>query len=93
MAQSVTDAMKKFSSVDLQRNSGLLQEAALREPVAITHHGRARLVVMHVDEYERLKRRDRRAVRIEDISEELKALLEQQAAGEQGDTINWGEEV
>jgi prevent-host-death family protein len=93
MTQAVTDAMKKFSSVDLQRNSGLLQEAALREPVAITHHGRPRLVVMHVDEYERLKRRDRRAVRIEHISEEFKALLDQQAAGESGDTVNWGEEV
>lgn len=65
----------------------------MREPVAITHHGRPRLVVMHVDEYERLKRRDRRAVRIEDISEEFKTLLQRQAAGESGDAINWGEEV
>ena len=92
MAQSVTGSMQSFSGVELQRNSGPVQEAAMREPVLITHHGRPRLVVMHVDEYERLKRRDRRAVRIENISDEFKSLLSEQAAGGSGDGIDWGEE-
>ncbi|MTJ80506.1 MAG: type II toxin-antitoxin system Phd/YefM family antitoxin [Telmatospirillum sp.] len=51
--------MQRFPSQDLQRNSGVLQEAALREPVVITHHGRDRLVLMSFQEYERLKQRDR----------------------------------
>lgn len=54
--------MQRFPSQDLQRNSGVLQEAALREPVVITHHGRDRLVLMSFQDYERLKQRDRQTV-------------------------------
>jgi len=69
--------MQRFTSMDLQRNVGPVQEAALREPVAITHHGRDRLVVMTKSEYDRLKRRDKLVVGIEDIPEEFIAALEE----------------
>jgi hypothetical protein len=45
----------KFSSLDLQQRTGEVQNAALREPVALTFHGRARNVMMSVDEFGRLK--------------------------------------
>ena len=38
---------------------GRYQEVALTEPVAITRNGRERVVILSVDEYHRLKRRDR----------------------------------
>ena len=43
--------------------------------MTITKNGRGRLVVLSADEYERLKRRDRRVVRLEDFSEEEMALI------------------
>ena len=54
-----------------------LADKALAEPVTITKNGRDRLVLVSVEEYERLKRRDRRAVRAEDLSEREIALIEQ----------------
>ena len=42
----------------------------------ITKHGRPRNVVLSYDEYERLRARDRRAVRAEDLTDEDIAALE-----------------
>jgi len=63
--------LRQFSGVELQRNSALVQETALKEPVAITHHGRQRLVLLDVAEYERLKRRDKQVIAIEEMPEAL----------------------
>jgi PHD/YefM family antitoxin component YafN of YafNO toxin-antitoxin module len=69
--------MQRFSALDLQRNVGPVQDAALQEPVAITHHGRDRLVMMSAVEFERLKRRDKLVIAIEETPEEfIKALQE-----------------
>jgi prevent-host-death family protein len=73
-----------------QRISAVLRRSerqARREPVVITKHGRDSLVVISADEWERLKRRDRRvgltselpdewveAVREAKVSEEFAAL-------------------
>jgi prevent-host-death family protein len=47
--------MSVISSVEFQRNLGLYQDKALAEPVTITKNGRKRLVLLSVNEYERLK--------------------------------------
>jgi len=60
----------KVSTADFIKNYGSLADKALSEPVVITKNGRDRLVVMSADEYARLKRRDRRVVRLEDFTEE-----------------------
>jgi PHD/YefM family antitoxin component YafN of YafNO toxin-antitoxin module len=52
-----------------------LADKAQREPIVITEDGRDRLVVLSADEYERLKRRDRRVVRLEDFTDEEMALI------------------
>ena len=52
----------KVSSAEFIKNYGKLTDKALFEPVTITRNGRDRLVVLSVDEYRRLKRRDRRVV-------------------------------
>jgi PHD/YefM family antitoxin component YafN of YafNO toxin-antitoxin module len=45
--------------------------------VAISHHGRDRLVVMAADEYERLKQRDRQVIAIEEMPDAFLAALAQ----------------
>ncbi|MEC4593143.1 MULTISPECIES: type II toxin-antitoxin system prevent-host-death family antitoxin [Nitrospirillum] len=69
--------MRRFSSLDLQRNVAQVQEAALREPVTVSYHGRDRLVILSVDEFERLKQRDKMVISMEEMPEEfLRALQE-----------------
>jgi prevent-host-death family protein len=65
----------KVTTADFIKNYGTLADRALAEPVTITKNGRDRLVVLSADEYARLKRRDRRVVRLEDFSEDEMALI------------------
>jgi len=65
----------RISSADFQRQFGALQDKALTEPLTITRNGRDRLVLLSVEEYERLKRRDRRVVRLEDFTDQEMALI------------------
>jgi PHD/YefM family antitoxin component YafN of YafNO toxin-antitoxin module len=67
--------MVRISSGDLQRRIGQIQDMALVQPVTITNNGRDRLVMMAVEEYRRLKRRDREVLGVEDFTKaDLEAL-------------------
>jgi prevent-host-death family protein len=67
----MTDMPKlSVTSAEFQKAFGRYREVAQREPVTITNHGRDSLVLLSADEYHRLKRRDRVALRVEDLSEE-----------------------
>jgi len=73
----------KVTTADFIKNYGTLADKALSEPVTITKNGRDRLVLVSADEYARLKRRDRRVVRLEDFTEDEMALIARaQARGE-----------
>ena len=61
--------MQRVTSRDFQRNFGRFQDEALRAPLSITRNGRERLVLLSVEEYARLKRRDREALFVEELSE------------------------
>jgi prevent-host-death family protein len=50
----------KVTASEFQQAFGSLSDKARHEPVIITKHGRDSLVVMAAEEWERLKRRDRR---------------------------------
>ena len=67
--------MLKVSAAEFQRNIGRYQDLALREPVAVTRNGRESCVLISTVEYQRLKQRDRRVFRTEDLSEEDVALI------------------
>jgi prevent-host-death family protein len=56
---------------EVQRHFALWQDRALTRPVAVTSRGRPRVVMLSVEEYERLRRHDRRAHRVEDLPKEL----------------------
>jgi prevent-host-death family protein len=74
--------MSVVTSAEFQRNLGLYQDRALAEPVTITKNGRERLVLLSVEEYQRLKRRDRRVFRIEDVTDEQLAAIERAQVSE-----------
>jgi PHD/YefM family antitoxin component YafN of YafNO toxin-antitoxin module len=65
----------KVSASDFINNYSSLADKALSEPVTITTDGRDRLVVISADEYIRLKRRDRRVVRLEDFTTDELTLI------------------
>jgi prevent-host-death family protein len=67
----------RISSAEFQKKFGTLADKALTEPVIVTRNGRDRLVLISVEEYDRLKRRDRRVVRLEDFTDEEMALIAQ----------------
>ncbi len=67
----------RVSSAEFQKKFGSLTDKALTEPVIVTRNGRDRLVLMSVEEYHRLRRRDRRVVRLEDFTDEEMALIAQ----------------
>jgi len=67
----------RISSAEFQKKFGTLADKALTQPVTITRNGRDRLVLLSVEEYDRLKRRDRRVVRLEDFTDEEMALIAQ----------------
>jgi PHD/YefM family antitoxin component YafN of YafNO toxin-antitoxin module len=60
--------MLTVSAAEFQRNFGRYQDEALKQPLSITRNGRDRLVVLAVEEYQRLKRRDRVVRLTEDLS-------------------------
>ncbi|NOU21171.1 MAG: type II toxin-antitoxin system Phd/YefM family antitoxin [Methyloglobulus sp.] len=67
--------MITVSAAEFQRNIGRYQDVALTEPVAVTRNGRERIVILSVDEYQRLKKRDRQVMALEDFTEfDLEAI-------------------
>jgi len=66
----------RISSAEFLRDYEALTNAALIEPVTITRDGHDRLVVLSIEEYQRLKGRDRRVYRIEDMTDQQLAALE-----------------
>lgn len=53
-----------------------MRSLAQREPIVVTNHGREDLVVLSAHEYNRLKRRDRQAIRAGDMPDADLALLD-----------------
>ena len=74
--------MIKVSAAEFQRNIGRYQDVALTQPVTVTRNGRERTVMISVEEYHRLKRRDRRVMTLEDFTDADIAALEAARAPE-----------
>jgi PHD/YefM family antitoxin component YafN of YafNO toxin-antitoxin module len=65
----------RVSSAEFIKRYGELTDKALSEPVTITRNGRDRLVMLSVDEYQRLKRRDRRVIAAGELTDHERALI------------------
>src|SRR5262249_27577258 len=75
-------SMIKVSAAEFQRNIGRYQDMALTRPVAVTRNGRERTVMISVEEYHRLKKRDRQVLGLEDFTDADIAALEESRAPE-----------
>ena len=58
------------TSAEFQKNFGRYREAAIREAVVITNHGRDSLVLLSAEEYRRLKKRDREVLHVSEPSDD-----------------------
>ena len=65
----------RVTTAEFIEGYGTLAERALTEPVTITKNGRDRLVLVSIDEYERLRRRDRRVFQADELTEDDLALI------------------
>lgn len=64
------------SAKDVAGKFGYYTDEAMLRPVGIQRHGVTRVVMLSLDEYERLLRRDRQVIRTEDLDDEtLDAIL------------------
>ena len=67
------------SAAEVQRHFALYQDKALTRAVAVTSRGRPRIVMLSIEEYQRLRRRDRETILVEHLPE---ALIDAIAAAE-----------
>ena len=61
--------MIRISSTEFGKEVGRYQDAALSQPVIVTRNGRDRTVTISIEEYHRLKRRDREVLSIDDFTD------------------------
>ena len=61
---------QSVSSVEVSKAFGRISRQALQAPLTITHHGHDSLVLMSHAEYQRLKRRDREVLDLDDFTDE-----------------------
>ncbi len=67
--------MATVTSAEFQKNIGRYQDLALTEAVTVTRNGRERTVVISAQEYQRLKKRDREVLGLDDFTHaELDAI-------------------
>lgn len=72
----MAEPLLEVSARDVASRFGYYTDEAMQRPVGIQRHGRTRVVMLSLKEYERLKRRDREAIRVEDLDDEtLEAIL------------------
>ncbi len=74
------------TSAEFQKNFGRYREAAIREAVTITNHGRESLVLLSADEYRRLKKRDREVLHVSELShQDIEAIRTAEIPAETAD--------
>jgi prevent-host-death family protein len=76
-----SDATTTVTAGEFVRQFSHYSDVALTKPVRITKNGRIRNVVLSIEEYERLKSRDRRAFKAADTPDEFVPQLEALARG------------
>lgn len=64
------------SAKEVASKFGYYTDEAMLRPVGVQRHGTTRIVMLSLNEYERLMRRDRQVIRTEDLDDEtLNAIL------------------
>ena len=82
------ETMVEVPAAEFQRNIGRYQDMALSQPVAVTRNGRKSTVLISIVEYNRLKRRERQVLGLEDFTEADIAALETARAPKAAEAFN-----
>jgi PHD/YefM family antitoxin component YafN of YafNO toxin-antitoxin module len=67
--------MVEISSAEVGRHFSHYREKAELEPVVVLHYNKPSVVIVAASEFERLKRRDKKALSIEEMPEWLAELV------------------
>jgi len=67
--------MVEISSAEAGRNFSQYREQAELEPVVVLHYNKPSVVIIAISEFERLKRRDKQVMSVEDMPEWLVQLV------------------
>jgi prevent-host-death family protein len=68
--------MAKVTAARFQKEFGHFRTVAHREAVTVTSHGRDDVVLLTAQEYERLRRLERRTMHVSELSEDELSALE-----------------
>jgi prevent-host-death family protein len=68
--------MPTIKASEFQKRVGEFSDIARREPVTVTRHGRASLVLISAEDYERLKQIENRSTRAIKVSDLAPATVE-----------------
>ena len=71
IAVAMAKAFEIVASGDVQKQFGRYSDEAMIRPVGVTKNGHLRFVMVPIDEYQRLRRRERVAGAVEDLSDDL----------------------
>jgi hypothetical protein len=72
----VSEPLMTVPAGEVASRFGFYTDEAMQHPVGVQRHGTTRVVMISFKEYERLKRRDREVIRMQDVDDEtLDAIL------------------
>lgn len=60
---------RRVTAAEVQRHFGRYQQEARRGPVTVTRNGRPSVVLVAAEEFERMRRLDRKSLAIEELSD------------------------
>jgi len=84
----MAEPLLAVSAKDVAGRFGFYTDEAMQRPVGIQRHGTTRVVMISLKEYERLKRRDRQAIRTEDLDDETLEALQAVSAPARSVALN-----
>lgn len=67
--------MESVTSTEAAKNFGGITDRAKRAPIQITSHRRPQIVMLPVEEYERLRRLDRRVIATAALPQDLRDAI------------------
>ena len=95
MSASPTE-MVKVSAAEFRRNVRTYEDIALTQPLVLTRNGREFAVMISVEEYRRLKRRDRQVLHLDNFTDADIAAVEATRAPDASQALDhelkWGRE-
>ena len=78
----MTNPLLEVSAKQVASRFGYYTDEAMLRPVGIQRHGSTRIVMISLNEYERLLRRDRQVILTEDLDEETLEAIRVAEPGE-----------